>query len=626
MSHDSEQFHLDPANAHPSATGVPTCLNLRRGRLHAASIFTASNLDDASNFTASNSHIGSSFGAAFNFDADTNFTAFNSHVGSSFDDASNFTTIFSFTTSYFNVILLTTGSRFNSPKTRPSPHFVCLGDESWQVAIFEVGLVKFYFTGSKESNKLVSGVGEYGKPFSGQANALRETKFPAGGEGGRQTALELDKQMLLGYRSERSSAVRIFHFTTHVQQADGLSPDTGGYPDISRSPFTKVNRIPTGVAPKFSHVGIVPNDAAGQRVFSRFHRPCIPALLPTRVASLLTDSFTPNTDDISRGTQAATRLQKTSDSCPYQSREHLPASPISTRMVGAVQTETGSQCVRVAGEKGSGKGDASPKQSSSKPKTLSGVEEGRRRGCSQAGAICPVLSDQCHDRPTPTTDWEAKSSDDDCCHAPTVSVTPGSKASTPLQDKILIAYFRNHPLVLLKGQACLHRFSPFPAEKRGGYKGYTGTRYNRHIAAKRRPLNWLAMLRVNHLRFIMYVHMTLGVCVQPRSREKNVRLSDNELDYGMEIVVLAMDRSLSGTYARDDKSVSLVLCLVATTAWRGSAEECVFMCWSQSAVGAGSLSRRERLLIISHPLKGRGGGREDSRHPDRIVWAGSRRC
>ncbi|KAJ8869265.1 hypothetical protein PR048_030837 [Dryococelus australis] len=51
--------------------------------------------------------------------------------------------------------------------------------------------------------------------------------------------------------------------------------------------------IPGGVAPAFSHVGIVPYDAAGQRVFSgisRFPRPSIPALLHTHLASALIGS------------------------------------------------------------------------------------------------------------------------------------------------------------------------------------------------------------------------------------------------------------------------------------------------------------------------------------------------
>ncbi|KAJ8873890.1 hypothetical protein PR048_024726 [Dryococelus australis] len=46
--------------------------------------------------------------------------------------------------------------------------------------------------------------------------------------------------------------------------------------------------IPGGVIPEFSHVAIVPHDAAGRRVFSgisRFPHPCIPALFPTHLAS-----------------------------------------------------------------------------------------------------------------------------------------------------------------------------------------------------------------------------------------------------------------------------------------------------------------------------------------------------
>ncbi|KAJ8869240.1 hypothetical protein PR048_030812 [Dryococelus australis] len=46
--------------------------------------------------------------------------------------------------------------------------------------------------------------------------------------------------------------------------------------------------IPCGVAPRFSHVGIVPDDGAGRRVFSgisHFPRPCIPAVLLTHLIS-----------------------------------------------------------------------------------------------------------------------------------------------------------------------------------------------------------------------------------------------------------------------------------------------------------------------------------------------------
>ncbi|KAJ8874062.1 hypothetical protein PR048_024902 [Dryococelus australis] len=56
-------------------------------------------------------------------------------------------------------------------------------------------------------------------------------------------------------------------------------------------PLEKMNRVrfPAGSLPGFlSHVGIVPDDAVGQRVFSgisRFLRPCIPALLHTHLAS-----------------------------------------------------------------------------------------------------------------------------------------------------------------------------------------------------------------------------------------------------------------------------------------------------------------------------------------------------
>ncbi|KAJ8898212.1 hypothetical protein PR048_003572 [Dryococelus australis] len=48
----------------------------------------------------------------------------------------------------------------------------------------------------------------------------------------------------------------------------------------------KPGLIPGGVAIRFSHLGIMPGDADGQRVFSgisRFHRPCIPGLLNTHL-------------------------------------------------------------------------------------------------------------------------------------------------------------------------------------------------------------------------------------------------------------------------------------------------------------------------------------------------------
>ncbi|KAJ8870065.1 hypothetical protein PR048_029076 [Dryococelus australis] len=51
----------------------------------------------------------------------------------------------------------------------------------------------------------------------------------------------------------------------------------------------KPGSIADRVAPRFLHLGIVPNDAAGRRVFSgisRLPRPCTPALLHTHLASL----------------------------------------------------------------------------------------------------------------------------------------------------------------------------------------------------------------------------------------------------------------------------------------------------------------------------------------------------
>ncbi|KAJ8875871.1 hypothetical protein PR048_023776 [Dryococelus australis] len=52
--------------------------------------------------------------------------------------------------------------------------------------------------------------------------------------------------------------------------------------------YASRGRFPPGVAPEFSHVGIVADDAAARRVFSgisRFPRPFIPALLRTRLTS-----------------------------------------------------------------------------------------------------------------------------------------------------------------------------------------------------------------------------------------------------------------------------------------------------------------------------------------------------
>ncbi|KAJ8895948.1 hypothetical protein PR048_001289 [Dryococelus australis] len=45
----------------------------------------------------------------------------------------------------------------------------------------------------------------------------------------------------------------------------------------------------------------------------------------------------------------------------------------------------------------------------------------------------------------------------------------------------------------LKGPTCLHCCHHFSAEKRGSYKGHTGTRYNCAIAATRMALNWRAV-------------------------------------------------------------------------------------------------------------------------------------
>ncbi|KAJ8870029.1 hypothetical protein PR048_029040 [Dryococelus australis] len=58
--------------------------------------------------------------------------------------------------------------------------------------------------------------------------------------------------------------------------------------DYSPPNIDEPSSIPGGVAPGFSHVGIVPDDAAGQLVFSemsRFPRPCTPALLHIHLVS-----------------------------------------------------------------------------------------------------------------------------------------------------------------------------------------------------------------------------------------------------------------------------------------------------------------------------------------------------
>ncbi|KAJ8882875.1 hypothetical protein PR048_014696, partial [Dryococelus australis] len=54
------------------------------------------------------------------------------------------------------------------------------------------------------------------------------------------------------------------------------------------SHLSEPGSIPCGVAPGYSHVGIVLDDAAGRRVFSgfsRFLRPCVPALIHTHLTS-----------------------------------------------------------------------------------------------------------------------------------------------------------------------------------------------------------------------------------------------------------------------------------------------------------------------------------------------------
>ncbi|KAJ8897929.1 hypothetical protein PR048_003287 [Dryococelus australis] len=67
--------------------------------------------------------------------------------------------------------------------------------------------------------------------------------------------------------------------------SSGNAPDCGTCLEAIRPPyFGEPGSIPAGVAPGFLHVGIVPDDAAGRRVFlgiSCFPRPCIPALFHT---------------------------------------------------------------------------------------------------------------------------------------------------------------------------------------------------------------------------------------------------------------------------------------------------------------------------------------------------------
>ncbi|KAJ8888465.1 hypothetical protein PR048_007955 [Dryococelus australis] len=62
----------------------------------------------------------------------------------------------------------------------------------------------------------------------------------------------------------------------------GIAPDSGVVREAAVNKANRFRLIPDGVTPGFSHVGIVLDDAAGWRVFSRisrFLRSCIPALL-----------------------------------------------------------------------------------------------------------------------------------------------------------------------------------------------------------------------------------------------------------------------------------------------------------------------------------------------------------
>ncbi|KAJ8897860.1 hypothetical protein PR048_003213 [Dryococelus australis] len=87
-------------------------------------------------------------------------------------------------------------------------------------------------------------------------------------------------------------------------------------------------RVCVGVAPGFSDVGIVTDDAAGRRVFSgisRFPRPCIPALFHTHLASPTSALVTSMPGSLNRAIQGRGKRETPKKTCrPAASSDTIP--------------------------------------------------------------------------------------------------------------------------------------------------------------------------------------------------------------------------------------------------------------------------------------------------------------
>ncbi|KAJ8878393.1 hypothetical protein PR048_018971 [Dryococelus australis] len=94
-----------------------------------------------------------------------------------------------------------------------------------------------------------------------------------------------------------SSPTGILSAASHFAAPAGTDQGPGVMIRLFASHQGESRSIPGGIPPGFPHVGIVPNDAAGRRVFSgisSFSRPRIPALLHTQVASPLSADWSLN--------------------------------------------------------------------------------------------------------------------------------------------------------------------------------------------------------------------------------------------------------------------------------------------------------------------------------------------
>ncbi|KAJ8874324.1 hypothetical protein PR048_025170 [Dryococelus australis] len=260
--------------------------------------------------------------------------------------------------------------------------------------------------------------------------------------------------------------------------------------------------IPGGAAPGFSHVGIVPDDVAGRRVFSgisSFPRPCIPALLHTHLAS----SSPPPKTSMFRAAQLLTHSNVALNMLVLELFKWKVHSGSAVSTLASHQGESGSIPGQVTGfsQVGIVLDDAvwlagflgvlqipPPPHSGAAPYSFQSPSSALKTSLLRAAQISSL-----------TLRVEAESRKNEFAklleeHAQVV------KELKKMEDEPLQSRGKGQHVTwwcyVCRGETTLvylELFPAFEAERRGTVKGDTATRIRSTIAAKRRALNWRAV-------------------------------------------------------------------------------------------------------------------------------------